>query len=96
MAILRAIGAKPIQIFTLFTAEATTIAFLGVIIGFFGLYGALFIIQPFIEKLTGLYIDITLRVGRKIILMVTIMGAAVLAGIIPTYEHTEHHYQMGL
>ena len=83
MAILRAIGAKPIQIFTLFTAEATTIAFLGVVIGFFGLYSTLFIIQPFIENLTGLYLDITLPKWNEIILMVTIMGAAVLAGIIP-------------
>ena len=83
MAILRAIGAKPIQIFTLFTAEATTIAFLGVVIGFFSLYSTLFIIQPFIENLTGLYLDITLPKWNEIILMVTIMGAAVLAGIIP-------------
>ena len=67
----------------MFTAEATTIAFLGVVIGFFGLYSTLFIIQPFIENLTGLYLDITLPKWNEIILMVTIMGAAVLAGIIP-------------
>jgi putative ABC transport system permease protein len=83
MAILRAIGAKPIQVFTLFTAEATTIAFLGVAIGFFGLYSILFLIQPFVESLTGLYIDITLPERNEIILMVTIVAASILAGIIP-------------
>jgi len=83
MAILRAIGAKPIQVFTLFTAEATTIAFLGVVIGFFGLYSILFLIQPFVESLTGLYINITLPERNEIILMVTIVAASILAGIIP-------------
>ena len=83
MAILRAIGVKPIQVFTLFTAEATTIAFLGVIFGFFGLYSILFLVQPFIENLTGLYMDITLPGRNEIILMITIVGAAILAGIIP-------------
>ena len=83
MAILRSIGVKPIQVFALFTAEATTIAFLGVMIGFFGLYSILFLIQPFIENLTGLYMDITLPGWNEIKFMVMIMGAAVLAGIIP-------------
>ena len=83
MAILRSIGVKPIQVFALFTAEATTIAFLGVMIGLFGLYSILFLIQPFIENLTGLYMDITLPGWNEIKFMVMIMGAAVLAGIIP-------------
>ena len=83
MAILRAVGAKPIQVFVLFTAEATTIALLGVMIGFFALYSILFLIQPFIESLTGLYMDITLPGRNEIILMITIVFAAALAGIIP-------------
>ena len=83
MAILRAVGAKPIQVFVLFTAEATTIALLGVMIGFFALYSILFLIQPFIESLTGLYMDITLPERNEIILMITIVFAAALAGIIP-------------
>ena len=83
MAILRAIGAKPIQIFTLFSAEATTIAFLGVLIGFLGLYGILFLIQPYIENLTGLYLEITAPQWNEIILMISIVVGAFLAGIVP-------------
>ena len=86
MAILRAIGVKPIQVFTLFTVEAATIAFLGVVIGFFGLYGIFFLIQPFIESLTGLYIDITLPKRNEIVLMVSIVGASILAGVIPALQ----------
>ena len=86
MAILRAIGAKPVQVFTLFTVEATTIAFLGVIFGFIGLYGVLFLIQPFIESFTGLYFEISAPEWNEIILMITIVGAGFLAGIIPALQ----------
>ncbi|MEE2998348.1 MAG: FtsX-like permease family protein [Pseudomonadota bacterium] len=83
MAILRAIGAKPIQVFILFSAEATTIAFLGVLIGFLCLYGTLFLIQPHIENLTGLYMEITAPQWNEIILMISIVVGAFLAGIVP-------------
>ena len=86
MAILRSIGAKPIQIFILFSAEATTIAFLGVLIGFCGLYGILFFIHPYIESLTGLYMEITAPEWNEIILMITIVGAANLASIVPAFR----------
>jgi len=86
MAILRAIGAKPIQVFILFSVEATTIAFLGVLIGFFGLYGILFLIQPYIENLTGLYLEITAPEWNEIILMISIVGTAFLAGIVPAFR----------
>ena len=86
MAILRAVGAQPIQLFILFSAEATTIAFLGALIGFFSLYGVLFLIQPFIENLTGLYMEITAPEWNEMILMITIVGAAMLAGIVPAFR----------
>ena len=83
MAILRAIGAKPIHVFTLFTAEATTIAFIGALIGFFGLYSTLLLIQPFIERFTGLYMELAMPGWNEIILMMTVVVAGILAGIIP-------------
>ena len=83
MAILRSIGAKPIQVFLLFSAEATTIAFLGVLIGFCALYAILFFIQPYIENLTGLYLEITAPEWNEILLMITIVGAAILASVVP-------------
>jgi putative ABC transport system permease protein len=86
MAILRSIGAKPIQVFLLFSAEATTIALLGVLIGFCGLYSTLFFIQPYIENLTGLYMEITAPEWNEIILMATIVGAAILASIVPAFR----------
>ena len=86
MAILRSIGAKPFQVFTLFASEATTISFLGVLFGFIGLYGVLFLIQPFIESFTGLYFEISAPKWNEIILMITILGAGFLAGIIPALQ----------
>jgi putative ABC transport system permease protein len=86
MAILRAIGAKPIQVFALFSAEAIIITFFGVLIGFFGLYGILFLIQPYIENLTGLYVGIASPEWNEIMLMITILAASGLAGIIPAFQ----------
>ena len=86
MAILRAIGAKPTQVFILFSFEATAIAFIGVLIGFFSLYGILFLIQPYIENFTGLYLQITTPEWSEIILMISIVGTAFLAGIVPAFR----------
>ena len=86
MAILRSIGAKPIQIFLLFSTEATIIALIGVLIGFCGLYGILFLIQPSIENLTGLYLEITAPEWNEIILMTSIVGVSILASILPAFR----------
>ena len=86
MAILRSIGAKPIQIFLLFSSEATIMALLGVLIGFCSLYGILFFIQPSIENLTGLYMEITAPKWNEIILMTSIIGVSIFASILPAFR----------
>jgi putative ABC transport system permease protein len=86
MAILRSIGAKPIQIFLLFSTEATIMALLGVLIGFCSLYGILFFIQPSIENLTGLYMEITAPKWNEIILMTSIIGVSIFASILPAFR----------
>ena len=86
MAILRSIGAKPFQVFILFSMEATTIALLGVLIGFCSLYGILYLIQPFIENLTGLYMEITAPTWNEIVLMILIVGTSIIASIVPAFR----------
>ena len=83
MAILRAMGASPIEIFTLLAAEAATIAVFGVILGFVAVYGAILLVQPFIESLTGLYIEISTPGWREFLTIAAILGASILAGILP-------------
>ena len=86
MAILRSIGAKPFQVFILFSMEATTIALLGVLIGFCSLYGILYLIQPFIENLSGLYMEITAPTWNEIVLMILIVGTSIIASIVPAFR----------
>ena len=83
MAILRAIGAKPVHVFTLLITEATTIASLGVTFGFLCLYSVMFVAQKIIDNVTGIYMEITAPSGTEIFLMIVIVVAGIFAGIIP-------------
>ena len=58
----------------------------GVLFGVFGLYGILFFIQPYIENLTGLYLEITAPEWNEIIFMISIVSSAFLAGIVPAFR----------
>lgn len=96
MAILRAVGAKPIHVFALLTVEATTIATLGALIGFFCLYGCLFLLKPLIENLTGLYIEIVVPDWNEIVLLFTIVIAGFLASILPAIRAYKKSLSDGL
>lgn len=96
MAILRAVGAKPIHVFALLTVEATTIATLGALIGFFCLYGCLFFLKPLIENLTGLYIEIVVPDWNEIALLFTIVIAGFLASILPAIRAYKKSLSDGL
>ena len=83
MAILRAIGASPIEIFTLLAFEALTLSIFGIIMGFVSVFGAMLLLQPFLENITGLFIEIVMPSSREIMILVIILMASIVAGIIP-------------
>lgn len=83
MAILRAIGASPIEIFTLLAFEALTLSILGIIVGFVSVFGAMLLLQPFLENITGLFIEIATPSWREIVILGIILMASIVAGIIP-------------
>ena len=83
MAILRAIGASPIEIFTLLAFEALTLSILGIIVGFVSVFGAMLLLQPFLENITGLFIEIATPSSREIVILGIILMASIVAGIIP-------------
>ena len=83
MAILRAIGASPIEIFTLLAFEALTLSILGIIVGFVSVFGAMLLLQPFLENITGLFIEIATPSSREILILGIILMASIVAGIIP-------------
>ena len=83
MAILRAIGANPFEVFALLAFEATTIAVMGIILGFVSVYGVMTLLQPFIENITGLYIEVAMPSFTEWLIVIAIVFASIVAGIIP-------------
>lgn len=83
MAILRAIGARPLQIFSLFVAEAAALAICGVGVGVAILYALLALTWTWIEKVSGLYLQFSSPGQQEYIYLLIIVFGGILAGGIP-------------
>lgn len=83
MAILRAIGARPFQVFALFVVEAAVLAILGVALGTGVLYLGVIFTWPMIEQATGLFLVLSWPGLQEIIYLAIILVGGLLAGIIP-------------
>ena len=83
MAILRAVGARPLHVGTMFLAEAILIAAVGCVLGLFMFYMGMVILQPVIETQLGLFIPISFPMFREWLILSFVMGAAGAAGLVP-------------
>ncbi|MCP4184627.1 MAG: FtsX-like permease family protein [Hyphomicrobiales bacterium] len=83
MAILRAIGARPLQVFILFVAEAAVLALVGILLGMGLLYLIIFITWPMIEQASGLYLELSWPRSQEIVYILIIMAGGIVAGAIP-------------
>jgi putative ABC transport system permease protein len=83
MAIFRSVGARPVDIFSLFIFEAIFISGLGAVIGIVFFYLGLIAAQPILEVEYGLYVEIGPPTVTEGIYLATVMMAGALAGIIP-------------
>lgn len=83
MAILRALGARPRQIFGLFLAEATILTGLGALLGLALLYGCLFLAGSILETRFGLFLAIGLPSGHDLLLLSAVIAAGLIVGILP-------------
>lgn len=83
MAILRAIGARPLQVFSLYVVEAAVLAVLGVLLGTGVLYLVMMFAWPVIEQATGILLPLSWPGSREIIYLLIILAAGVIAGVIP-------------
>ena len=86
MAILRSVGARPATILGLLTAEAALLIVLGVLLGIALLYAALLGLQPYIDRVYGLYIAIEPLKQSEWISLAGIVLAGVLAGLLPAFR----------
>ena len=83
MAILRAVGARPHHIFSLFVLEAGFVSALGAALGVALLYAGLFLALPAIEARYGLYIAIDAPSANEWLYLGVVAVAGLLAGIVP-------------
>ncbi len=85
MAVLRAVGARPVHIFALFTGEAAVIILTAGALGLGALYLGLMIVQPLISSRLGVYIPIGLPSLNEYLMLLGALVAGVLAGCLPAY-----------
>ncbi len=83
MAILRSVGATPSTILSLMTAEAGVLTAAGVALGLILLYAALFLLQPYIDRVYGLHLNIDAPKPTEWLTLGAIVAGGVLAGLIP-------------
>lgn len=86
MAILRSVGARPVQVLSLLVTEASVVAALGAGGGLVLLYLLLYITQPLIEARFGIFIPIEMPTIRDVAILFLVIGAGFLAGFIPGYR----------
>jgi putative ABC transport system permease protein len=83
MAILRAMGARPGHIFALLVTEASTITFMGIVVGVAGLYGLLALGQPIIQSNYGIAIELSWLTSHEWTLLGLVQLAGIIIGILP-------------
>lgn len=86
MAILRAVGARPWQVFALIMGESTVLTLLGIALGMALLYGSLLVGQPLVEGQFGLFIGTGPPTLRELALLGTVFAAGALVGALPAYR----------
>lgn len=86
MAILRAMGARPVHIILLLVSEAVAITLAGIILGVLLLYGGLALIQPYIISEFGLFLPLDWPSYYECLLMVGVFIAGLVVGLIPAWR----------
>jgi putative ABC transport system permease protein len=86
MAILRSLGARPVQVLGLIVGEALFLVMMGVAAGVALLYMGLWVAQPLLEARLNLVITISPLSMRELTLIGAVIAAGGLAGLFPGYR----------
>ncbi|OOE99832.1 ABC transporter permease [Salinivibrio sp. IB643] len=86
MAILRAMGARPVHIILLLVSEAVAITLAGIILGVLLLYGGLALTQPYNISEFGLFLPLDWPSYYECLLMVGVFIAGLVVGLIPAWR----------
>jgi putative ABC transport system permease protein len=96
MAILRSVGARPLQIATLMVVEAGLLALGGVLVGIALMYGLLFLGQPLLEQQFGVFVRISALGVTELQILAAILVAALLMGLLPAFRAYRNTLSDGL
>jgi putative ABC transport system permease protein len=83
MAILRAVGAHPRQVFLLFVLEALVLVVLGCLAGVALVYAALFAARPWVVAEYGFYLRTWMPDASNALMLAVVAGLALLFSLIP-------------
>jgi putative ABC transport system permease protein len=86
MAVLRSVGARPIQVFALIVGEATLLTVLGMALGVAAVYVGLLAGKTWLESHFGLFIAMDWPSVYEWGLLAVIAAAGVLVGMMPAYR----------
>lgn len=85
MAILRALGLRPLKILFLLMSEALFVVLVGSVVGLFGLYMALWMGQPFLLESLGIFFPITFPTGMELYFLAVLFCATALVSFFPAF-----------
>ena len=83
MAILRSVGARPAHVFLLIMGEAVFLTLTAIGLGVVLVYGLLILMQPWLESLFGLYVEIGWLNSTELMLLMIIVLCGFIVGLIP-------------
>ena len=86
LAILRSVGAKPRDIFTLLAMEAFAVALIGALLGVVLLGVLTALLAPIVQAHFGLIIQLRVVSMTELTWLSAIIGAALLASLVPGYR----------
>lgn len=86
MAVLRAVGARPLHITGLFVFESALLGIAGVVFGLVMLYAATLLAQPLAATTLGLHLPVEAPRQGDLVILAAIVAAAAAAGLIPAWR----------
>jgi len=96
MAILRAVGARPLHVFLLLEFESALLAAAGVLAGFALTWTTLALTGPLLERQFGLFMEVGAPTGYDLMIAAAVVAAGVLAGLIPAWRAYRNSLADGL
>jgi len=86
MAILRAVGAGPLDVMALVAGEAVFLTCAGALLGVALLYGFLLLGAPALQAHFGLFVEIAWPSGRELGVLGLVLALGCLVGLVPGYR----------